>query len=411
MIFLNFFKTHVKLFDKTSFYKLISLTIILSLSLASCEKLKDDLTDDDFEPNDTRSEAAAITLNTWNEAYVDEEDIDWFSFTVSHEGYDIVLIEIENLSDELELGVGLYDPQGNEIGNWGAGNGADITINFSTVAGTFYIKITSRYGSNAGDYQLKVANTNANDAYEPNDSSDEAYDLGTLPVTDLNASLVSNYEEDWYTFTTSNTNSWDRIEVLVENDSDDLELYFAVYDDDSNEICAVGGSNGEDLSSTLTTKGGTFYILIQSRYGSNIGDYSLSIQNQDINDDNEPDDTFETAREINTFPSGNIQGTIVTDAANDNGGDYEYFKVTLLNGKKVLWSVDPEANDMELHFNVYDQSMTYVGNYDGSEGQTINGSVNNAGTTDTYFYIELGGYLGNTENGNYTISFTETAAD
>jgi hypothetical protein len=58
---------------------------------------------------------------------------------------------------------------------------------------------------------------------------------------------------------------------------------------------------------------------------------------------------------------------------------------------------------------VYDAYKDYLGNEDGSDGQTINGSMNNTSGAESYFYIKLGGYVG--DNGNYTISFTETNAD
>jgi len=129
------------------------------------------------------------------------------------------------------------------------------------------------------------------------------------------------------------------------------------------------------------------------------------------NDDNEPDDTFEQAREITSIPSSGLTltGTILATAANNNDGDYEFFKVSLANNKKVLWSVTPKASNTELHFRVYDANKEYLGKADGSDGQTITGSMNNTSGSDSFFYIELGAFVG--DNGHYTISFTETDAD
>ena len=125
------------------------------------------------------------------------------------------------------------------------------------------------------------------------------------------------------------------------------------------------------------------------------------------NDDNEPDDTFEDAREITSFPTP-VTGTILIDAANNNDGDYEFFKVTIYNGKKVEWEISPEASNTELHFNVYDTNKTLFGNVDGNKGQTVTGSMSNTSGSESYFYIKLGAFVG--DNGNYTISFTETDA-
>ncbi len=388
--------------------------LLIAFSFSACEengengKNGDDPTSDASEPNNSRSEASTLTLSQWTSAYVDEEDIDWYSFTVTHEAFDIVLIEAQNLSDELEIELGLYDEDGNEIGSWGGGNGANVNVNFSTVAGTFYIKIISRYSNNAGEYKLKVANTNANDANEPNETSDAAAELGSLPVTNLAGSLVSKYEQDWYTFTTENDGVWDKVSIDIQNNSEELELLFEVYDSEHNKIDEVGGGNGANVNLTLPTKGGTYYLVVKSRYENNKGDYTLTIENQNLNDDNEPDDTFENAREINSFPSGTLSGTIVVDAEGDNGGDYEFFKVTLNEDKKVEFTVDPEASNTEMHFNIYGNDQSYLDNYDGGDGQTINYFVNNTGSS-TYFYIKLGAFVG--DNGNYTISFTETTAE
>ncbi len=132
--------------------------------------------------------------------------------------------------------------------------------------------------------------------------------------------------------------------------------------------------------------------------------------NGNVNDDYEPDNTFEEAREITSFPI-ELTGKVLTNAASPDytNGDYEFFKVTLKGDKKVLWSVDPEASNTELHFNVYNSIESYEGQVDGDDGRTITGSMNNLGSTDTHFYIKLGAFVG--DNGDYTISFTETDAD
>lgn len=74
-----------------------------------------------------------------------------------------------------------------------------------------------------------------------------------------------------------------------------------------------------------------------------------------------------------------------------------------------LSSVTPKASNTELHFRVYDANKEYLGKADGSDGQTITGSMNNTSGSDSFFYIELGAFVG--DNGHYTISFTETDAD
>src|SRR5690606_39204435 len=153
------------------------------------------------------------------------------------------------------------------------------------------------------------------------------------------------------------------------NVSDDLYGKIHIYGSDKQELGTKGTSTaGADLTYTFT-----------------------SVCNG--NDDNEPDDTFEDAREITSFPTS-VTGTILIDAANNNDGDYEFFKVSIYDGKKVEWEVSPEASNTELHFNVYDTNKTLLGNVDGNRGQTITGSMSNTSGSESYFYIKLGAFVG-----------------
>jgi len=82
--------------------------------------------------------------------------------------------------------------------------------------------------------------------------------------------------------------------------------------------------------------------------------------------------------------------------------------------REQLWipeEIDPSASDMELHFKIYyeDQSLADNGK-DGADGETLDFYLNNGTAADVTLYIELGGYVGDSYNGDYTISFTETDA-
>jgi hypothetical protein len=403
------------IFSKTKestrlFTKLPIIIFILLFTISACKQDDEILNPDSNEPNDTKQEATELVLGEWMTAYAGETDTDWYIFTVTHDAYDVITIETQNMSDVLEIELEILDADGNSIISQGGGNGANVNINLSAPAGTYYVKITSRYEQNSGEYKIKVANSNANDDYEPNETSDTAADLGTLPVAALEGALVSPYEKDWYKFTTENSGVWDRISIDITNNSDDLELYAELHDTEMNSIDYIGGANGANISLNLPTKGGDFYLMLKSRYESNKGNYTLTAQNLNLNDDYEPDDTFADARIIDSYPTGNLSGTIVYEAANDNGGDYEFYKVSVLAGKKVEFSVDPEATNTELHFGIYDHNEGYTGSsLDGSDGETLNYYLNNSSGSDAIVYVKLGGYPG--DNGNYTISFTETTAD
>ncbi len=391
-------------------HKFPVFVFFLMAGMMACDKAEEVLNPDPNEPNDSRDKATALTMEKTVEAYVSEGDNDWYMFTPGNvDSYDITLIELKNHSDDLELNVEMTDKDGNTLGETHSDAGADLSIHFANPGGTYYLNITSYYGQSKGSYSLKVSDTHANDSFEPNERKEDAYDLGTLPSTDNAAALVSKNEQDWYKFTTENNGVWDVVNLHFTNKDESMELEMTVYDTEGTMIKSMFGQAGENLDFDLYTQGGTYFVKVNSYYGQSSGAYSFSFQNMHANDDNEPDDDFDHAREIQSLPAENLTGTILVDAANDNNGDYEFFKVVLNVDKKTIWSIKPLAANTELHFKVYGPDKTYLGMIDGSDGETIGGHVNNTGTTQTYFYIQLGGFIG--DNGNYTISFTEDEKD
>lgn len=249
----------------------------------------------------------------------------------------------------------------------------------------------------------------ANDEYGPNHTIETAKPLAF--GNSYNGVLVSKAEDDYYKFENPKPGTWNSYTFTLTNVSAELMAKIRIYGADKSELCSKGvGTAGADLSYTFISKENVFYLQVLGWDGyandhRSCGSYTLTPVNNG-NDDYEPDDTFDDAREISSYPTGDLKGTILADAANDNGGDYEFFKVSIANNKKVSWSVSPEAANTELHFHVYDANKAYKGYADGNDGETLTGSMKNETGMNSYFYIKLGAYVG--DNGNYTISFTES---
>ncbi len=398
---------------KNNFKKMrafVPLFLSLVMVFTACKKDDNDplgTNSDAYENNNTRNDATVLTMGKQIDAYVDEKDVDWFQFTPSNvDKYDVTLIEATNPTEELRIALDIYDDQGNSLGGSSGDWGANVTINFSNNGGTYYVKITSLYGNSKGKYSLKISDTNSNDAYEPNETRASAYDLGTLPQTNINGNIVAPTEQDWYKFTTENSGIWDVVELKVDNSNSDFRVDLEIYDEQGNSLGGSSGDWGSDVLVNLFTKGGIYYVKISSLYEQKTSSYVLSIKNKNLNDSNESDDDFAHAQSIENFPSSK-QGVIVSSGTDNY--DYDFFKVKLPFGKKISWSIDPTADNTKLHFDVYDQNESSLGNQNGNEGQTISGNVNNTGSGDTYFYIKLGGFTG--DNGNYSISFEESPAD
>ncbi len=382
----------------------LGIVFLSFLGITACNKTEETLHPDDYEPNNTRSEAKTVTPGDKIEAYMDKNDIDWYSFTPGHKDYyDITLIDLENQSDELELWVGIYDADGNEIYSRGGSSGAGISVKFSNEGGTYFLKVISRYGKNSGPYSLEVTDQNANDAFEPNETMDHAWDLGNFPVTDKEGQLVSPREKDWYKFTPGSEGIWDYMYLKFVNNSNDLELSATLFDQHGMPLVSMSGGKGATVELSQPSNGGVYYVLVESYQEQSTGGYTFSFKNLGLNDDNEPDDDMDHARVIDTFPTGVISGTILVNQ------DLEFFRVTLPVHKKISWTVSPAVGNTALYFDVYGPDKDRIGGLEGGSGQTLQYYVNNTGTTDTYFYIGLGGTVGS--NGHYSISFTAGDAD
>ncbi len=410
--------------SKNYFSLLIILFLALPFIMVSCDIIDGTIdpktTADEYEPNNQRSEAYAIKLDTKYNAKISENtDDDWFKITPSHgsDTYDKVQISVTDVSAELYVHMELYSSDGASVATHRATTGGqNLTYTVSTPGVEYYVRFSGWDGyvndhKSVGSYSFTVSNLNANDEFAPNHTIETAKSLEF--GNSYNGVIVSKYEDDYYKFTNPTPGVWNSYTFALTNVSKELFARIRIYGANKSVLQTIGATTaGSNLEYTFVSKENEFYLQILgwdgyvNDHGSS-GSYTLTpVVNG--NDDYEPDDTFEDAREINSFPS-DLTGKILADAANNNGGDYEFFKVLIANNKKVSWSVTPEASNTELHFRVYDANKKYLGNVDGSDGQTITGSMNNTTGADSFIYIELGAFVG--DNGNYTISFTETAAD
>ena len=412
---------------KKRFISFVLLLIISAFMLSSCigpvpnsnDQLTGD-TKDSMEPNDTWQTAYNITTGVKYDATIHEEsDVDYYKFktTNSTDSFDKVNVYFTNVGSEFAPYVSLLDENGQElVGKDGSKNeGADWTFSFIGLGGTYILKV---YGDNGfdktttGKYSFKVVNMNANDKYDPNHSPETA---AQIPLnTKIDGTILSTAERDYYIIQDDHQDYWQMFELDFTDVSSDFRVNYEILDKDKNSVnWGVASNAGANLSLKFPVKTTQFYVFVDGVDHVNdgtTGDYSMKVSVVDTNDDNEPDDTFEEARVINTYPS-NLSGKIITDAANDNDGDWEFFKITVKAGKKVTWNVTPSASDTELHFYVYDSNKSKVGHEDGNDGQPIGFYINNPSSSDLDFYIKLGGFLGDSHDGSYTINFTETNAD
>jgi len=372
---------------------------------------------DEFAPNHT-IETAEESLEygiSYNGVLVSKYEDDYYKFTnPTPNAWNSYTFALTNVSEDLKVRIRLYGTNKSELDSKGSSTaGADLSYTFISKEDVIYLQVLGWDGftdhRSSGNYTLTVSAENPNDEFAPNHTIETAKPLEF--GRSYNGIIVSREEDDYYKFTNPTPGVWNSYTFNLTNVSSSLKVKIYLYGADKSKLYSTGATTaGGNLSYTFVSKENEFYLQVLGWDGftdhRSTGSYTLTpVVNG--NDDYEPDDTFEQAREIKSFPR-NLTGKILATAANNNDGDYEFFKVTITNNKKVLWSITPEASNTELHFDVYDKNKTHLGGADGSRGQTITGSMNNTTGTDSFIYIKLGGYVG--DNGNYTISFTETDA-
>lgn len=246
------------------------------------------------------------------------------------------------------------------------------------------------------------------DEYEPNNSQSEATDL-TLG-SEISASLAKG-DHDWYYFTVDNSGIIDIAKIEITNNSSDMEIVFSLYNSQGDQLGpSFTGDAGESLYIRLSTRDGSYYIELSEKSGDEEGHYSLKVTDLNANDDNEPDDDFSDSkvRIITSIPA-TFTGIIVADADTDNPhGDFEFFSITVPGNSTIIATAKPVGTtDMKLNLETFNDMHVSIESFTGGEGHVISIPLENINTGEAQFYVRLGGLLGSSYNGDYSITFDD----
>jgi len=245
------------------------------------------------------------------------------------------------------------------------------------------------------------------DGLEPNNSRSEAFELTLGEQVDAS---IAKGDHDWYSFSVETDGLIDKAGIAIENLTDEMELTVVLYDSQGTQFGSFTSDAGINMNISLSTRTGSYYIEIYDKNSDHEGKYKLTITMLQANDSNEPDDTFEDARIVDSYPSGVITGTILVDASDDNQyGDFEFFVLSVELDKKVDFTLTPSADDIKLNYKIFDEiHSVVVEETEGRAGQILQATVGDGSAGSMSRYLRVGAILGNTGDGNYTISFTET---
>ncbi|MCA9837418.1 MAG: hypothetical protein KC422_10890 [Trueperaceae bacterium] len=251
--------------------------------------------DDAFEPNDDKASAKAIEIGKTYDLIKLSLDQDWFKFNLT----EAVLVSIEVDTDKV-----LYTLEGNKTYGYPM---KQKSILMALQKGTHYIHVTS-HSYSPEKYSLKIVTSPLPDkANEPNNTKATATPL-TLGTTQT--AYLYPEDKDWYTFSLTEAMIFDYTFKQINPSQPYLSQFFALYNE-SEEV--------------------SFGYLIPGRYYLEIfGEeytYSLSTQVTPPTDSAyEPNETFETAREIKTDTAHNFYL---------GNGDHDWFKFNLTSDSNV----------------------------------------------------------------------------
>ena len=188
---------------------------------------------------------------------------------------------------------------------------------------------------------------------EPNNRRDEAFGL-TLGEQ-VNASIAKG-DHDWYSFSVETNGIIDKALIEIKNLTAEMELTAVLYDSQGNQFGSFTGNAGINMNISLSTRTSSYYIEIYDKNSEQEGKYELTITLLQANDSNEPDDTFENALEVSSYPSGNITGIVLVNASDDNQyGDFEFFVLLINLNKTVNFTLTPTADDIKMNYKIFSE--------------------------------------------------------
>ncbi|RMG34892.1 MAG: hypothetical protein D6732_10105 [Methanobacteriota archaeon] len=348
---------------------------------------------DSYEPDDDANSSTQIPLGTLqNHTIYPAGDNDWLTFNIS-ESMTVTIETFVGVDTVLEL----YNENLTYIASDDdSGSGLAALIYIDLEPGVYYVKVTAFGSSSTGEYQISVTGYSLYDAYEPDDSYQNATRLEFNQTQ--SHSIYPVGEADWYYFMLNRT-----ISVTIETVVVDVDTYMFLYDSGLNQLTRDDDS-GIGLSARIISilQAGTYYVKVEGYANSSTGNYSISLNESNMTDLYEPDNDYLNATVIygDTFQSHSLYPE----------DDRDWLTLTVSENSTLDIIVDPQTQGLDTVVYLYDDSLNVIGSDDNSgfnNGSHLTSSIG-SGT----YYIEVFGATSN-QMGNYylSVSITSGSAD
>ncbi len=231
------------------------------------------------------SGARAVSLNSQAEAVgsasIASTEVDYYSFTATRTG--TYAISTSTPSSNLDTVLGVFSASGQRLAYdddivFAMNTDSRLTVTL-TAGSRYYIGVTNYSSAMRGSYNWSIDGPSpalVDDAYENNDSSGAATNLGTLAASRTIGQLVMADSQDWYRFTTTATAaSGSGVSIAFQNSQGNLQL--ALYDSSGRLVGVSQGAGNSESISLAGYAAGTFYAVVWGNGGATNPNYSLTV--------------------------------------------------------------------------------------------------------------------------------------
>jgi hypothetical protein len=320
------------------------------------------------------------------------DDRDWFAVNAPATG-----ILTAETSGSLDTMMEVYNDSGTRISSDDdSGEGMNARVTFSAQAGRRYVIMVRGYSSNTGSYRFHIAaETVSDEAFEPNNSREQATPLTLGAEGGLRAFLTSG-DEDWYRAEVPSGGA--RVTIYTESS---IDTFLTVYDANGSRI-AEDDDSGEGNNARLTVNlpEGPFYIKVTPYTGTGFsgsqGNYTLftRIQEPAAQDAYEPDNQIQQAKDIEP---GQTQTRNFSDA-----GDVDWVRLRIAGaGHYVIRAQGVENPRLDTYIELLNTGEEVIGE-DDDGGSSYDACLRIQLQPGTY-YIKVS-TLEQDPAGNYTLS-------
>ncbi|MBX7109555.1 MAG: T9SS type A sorting domain-containing protein [Chitinophagales bacterium] len=309
------------------------------------------------EPNDTKSQASKINLNSSATGAINPAaDGDWWKVATNKDG--ILSLSLTSISGTY-IWVSLYDNDGTSLLTQ-AYSYTVATISMDGLSpGTYYVYIHCFYNTDVCDYSLSNALTLAplsNDP-EPNGTFAQAIPLSVNATVTGHIGYYFNHvrdTSDWYQVTTAA----DGRLTLALSVSNGQYVYWQLFDGNGTTYLNGAYTSTSGAYSTDGLAAGNYYVRIICFYSSSFAPYTLT------------DSLFLPAQQPDTEPNGTIGQAIGFPLNSTLSGHIGYYHNTVRDTVDWYKIVTNEDGMITLSLNIYNSQYVWWQLFD-TDGITL----------------------------------------